>query len=220
MKILRKKSILLGAVLTMLAIVFLVVNLSQSGKSQVNYEQSFTDELLALEASMESPKPYYGSADEFKAEFVSLWKTMKDYTLQVADSMPADKYDFRPSDEVRTFGQQMKHLSYSSQFFINVFFNGEMTEFDQTIEEKGMSKEEIIPYMNQAFDSVLEAAENINDENLNEQVEIIFVPTDPKPRLSRRQLFVFIRDHVTHHRGQAIVHLRMNGIVPPSYRAF
>jgi len=220
MKSLRKKSILLGAILSIIAIVFLAVNLSQSGKSQVNVEQSFTDELFALEATLESPKPYYGSADEFRAEFVGLWKTMKAYTLEVAEAMPADKYDFRPDDSVRTFAQQLKHLSYANMFFVKVFFMGEQVEFDQTIEQVGMSKEEVIAFMNESFDLVLEKAENINDEMLNEQVEIFLVPVDPKPMLSRRQMFVFMRDHVTHHRGQAIVYLRVNGIVPPQYRAF
>jgi uncharacterized damage-inducible protein DinB len=38
-----------------------------------------------------------------------------------------------------------------------------------------------------------------------------------KTQLSRRK-FVGA-DHITHHRGQIVVYLRLNGIKPPQYRS-
>jgi uncharacterized damage-inducible protein DinB len=37
--------------------------------------------------------------------------------------------------------------------------------------------------------------------------------------LSRYWALHLILDHATHHRGQAVVYLRLNGIKPPEYRA-
>ncbi len=37
---------------------------------------------------------------------------------------------------------------------------------------------------------------------------------------SKRQIFLLLADHVTHHRGQMLVHLRLNGIIPPRYVLF
>jgi hypothetical protein len=30
--------------------------------------------------------------------------------IQVAEEMPADKYSFKPSPDVRTFGEQLRHI--------------------------------------------------------------------------------------------------------------
>jgi len=37
---------------------------------------------------------------------------------------------------------------------------------------------------------------------------------------TRRQFFMLMADHVTHHRAQMLVYLRLKGIVPPKYIEF
>jgi len=37
---------------------------------------------------------------------------------------------------------------------------------------------------------------------------------------TKRQIFMILTDHVTHHRGQLIVYMRMKGVVPPEYVKF
>ena len=37
----------------------------------------------------------------------------KAYTIEVMKAMPEDEYDFRPSDEQRTFAAQAYHMAYS-----------------------------------------------------------------------------------------------------------
>jgi uncharacterized damage-inducible protein DinB len=34
---------------------------------------------------------------------------------------------------------------------------------------------------------------------------------------TKRQILLLLSDHITHHRGQMIVYLRLNGISPPRY---
>ena len=47
----------------------------------------------------------------FIPEFLDELKLSRAYTLECAQAMPAEKYEFRPVPEVRTFGQQMVHIS-------------------------------------------------------------------------------------------------------------
>ncbi len=51
------------------------------------------------------------SGDSIKAQFVRDWVRAKDYTLDYLNTMPADKYSFKAVDSIRSFAQQMLHLS-------------------------------------------------------------------------------------------------------------
>ncbi|MEO7488854.1 MAG: hypothetical protein ABIU77_17215, partial [Ferruginibacter sp.] len=42
---------------------------------------------------------------------VSKLKNAKEYTLQVANLMPAEKYNYKPSKEEMEFGSQLLHIS-------------------------------------------------------------------------------------------------------------
>ncbi len=35
--------------------------------------------------------------------------------------------------------------------------------------------------------------------------------------MTERQIINLMNDHLTHHRAQAIVYLRLNGVMPPKY---
>ena len=41
--------------------------------------------------------------DTFLEDFSKKWENAKEYTLEFAKAMPADKYDFKPADEEMTF---------------------------------------------------------------------------------------------------------------------
>src|SRR5215470_17586928 len=51
--------------------------------------------------------------DTLKQQMIRDWERAKDYTLEYVNAMPADKYNFHPADSIRTFAEQMLHLSLS-----------------------------------------------------------------------------------------------------------
>jgi hypothetical protein len=51
------------------------------------------------------------SLDTIKAQLVKDWERAKAYTNEYLAAMPADKYGARAQDSVRTFSEQMLHLS-------------------------------------------------------------------------------------------------------------
>jgi hypothetical protein len=65
-----------------------------------------------------------GSAEEFSiqpglpatAQAVPHGEGAKQFTLDVANAMPAEFYDFRPSAEEMTFGEQMAHIADGNVF--------------------------------------------------------------------------------------------------------
>jgi len=159
----------------------------------------------------------------FQDSFLQTLKNAKAYTIEVADKMPAEDYTFRPHDSVRTFGEQLAHLSMSSKLLNSMFIKGEEVAFDPVEGEKmmkkvGASKEECIQLINASFDEVIATLEAMNEEDLQQTFVFGFAPT--KPELTKEQGFLFIRDHMTHHRAQAITYLRIKGHDAPQYRPF
>ena len=49
-------------------------------------------------------------------EMAAHWKMSKEFTLAVADAMPAEFYDFKPDPEVMSFAGLMFHIASSQAF--------------------------------------------------------------------------------------------------------
>ena len=53
---------------------------------------------------------------QIKKQFLRDWQRAKVYTLDYLNTMPADKYSFRPVDSIRSFAGQMLHLAWDESF--------------------------------------------------------------------------------------------------------
>ncbi len=160
---------------------------------------------------------------EFNQSFSDVLLHSKQYTLKVAEAMPAEYYKYRPTDSVRTFGEQMTHIGMSTSMILHKFIKGEEMKMDMEANHKleksiGASKEQTIKLLNNAFDDAIKSVRDMDDKGLNNTFVFPFAPD--KPELTNEQGFLFLRDHITHHRGQAIIYLRMKGIKPPQYSGF
>ena len=49
-----------------------------------------------------------------KQQMLTDWQRAKVYTQEYLNAMPADKYNFRPVDSVRSFAEQMLHFAQSN----------------------------------------------------------------------------------------------------------
>lgn len=157
--------------------------------------------------------------------YISLLDGTKAYTLELAEAMPADKYTFRPTDSVRSFGEQLAHIAISTQFLLDVFVDGKPMPGPEdfaksaTMEkEMGVSKEACINSLNESFDAVVTKLESMDAESLQETFTVPFDPANPE--FTKEKAFDFITDHLIHHRAQALVALRMQHIKAPPFRLY
>lgn len=148
------------------------------------------------------------SKSKFAEYFVPQWERCKECTLSYAEAMPEETYHFKPTEEVRSFADQMLHIAQSSVFFSSSFLGGTDAP-DRDYTPDGKSKDEVIELMTEAFDYCTSVLSSLTDEQLHEDAET-FAGTFPK-----NEVILMMRDHVTHHRGQSVVYLRLNGITPP-----
>ena len=126
-------------------------------------------------------------------------ETTKDFTIQVFNAMPDEDYDYKPSDEVRSFKAQAYHIVYSINYF-NRMFKGNAQPAWAPGDENSKSKAELTKWVTEQFDAINETI--LNAES-NEQLTAGIIS---------------YLDHNAHHRGQMISYLRMKGITPPTYR--
>ncbi|AOW21411.1 DinB family protein [Urechidicola croceus] len=166
-----------------------------------------------------SSKTVAETNNEFSTSFVKVLENAKAYTLEVAEAMPAEDYNYKTSDSVRTFGEQLTHIGTSTQFILSQFIKGETPPKSvKTEEEISTSKDEVIQLLTDSFDETISTLKKMNSDDLSETFILDFVPE--KPKYTKKEGFAFLRDHITHHRGQAIIYLRDKGHKAPLYRAF
>ncbi len=144
-------------------------------------------------------------------EFLSKWENGKQFTLEVVDKMPDDKFDYKPDPEAMSFKEQVTHIAASIVGISKGFLNGEEPDFAS--DAKPQTKEELKSYITSCYDYGKASFTNLSEQELGEQIESF------AGKITRRQMIGLVDDHCTHHRGAAISYIRANGIEPPAFRA-
>ena len=107
----------------------------------------------------------------------------------------------------------------SSTFILTKLIKGEeLPESDITEQQIGASKDQTIGLITMTFDNIIATLNDRTEEQIYDTFVVFFLPD--KPEMTKMEGFMFLRDHITHHRGQAIVYLRAKGHDAPTYRAF
>ncbi len=97
--------------------------------------------------------------------FQARWQKAKDFTLKVADAMPAESYDFKPRPEMRSFGPLMQHLSTNNIFYLSRLNKGEIP--DELKPPKEFDKATTIKYMTASFDFGAKILSAISEADLD-----------------------------------------------------
>lgn len=159
--------------------------------------------------------------DTLKRQMISDWERAKDYTLEYVNAMPADKYNFRPVDSIRSFAEQMLHFSSSNValVFFGTGYQDSATRklfFKPNFEKIPtiQSKDSVIYYISKSYDFAINAVKNIDFNKLQEMVTQDL--TGGRRTGTRLAWLLKAFEHQTHHRGQCTIYLRLVGIRPPA----
>jgi len=169
-----------------------------------------TGVVLGNARSFANSFPYPITTSTVTESFLPTWERAKDYTLEFAEAMPADKYSFKPVPEVFSFAEQLLHIAQATTWICTSYISND-TPPRMNFQAEGQSKEDVIKVVTEMFDFVAGALAKVTDEQAEENVETF------AGQMKRKQALLLMRDHVTHHRGQMVVYVRLNGIVPPEY---
>lgn len=148
-------------------------------------------------------------------EFVEDWQISKQFTIDVANLMPAEFYTFKPNAEEMSFGEQMAHIADSNVFRFEQI-SGIKPPYTVDLSRKRPSdKETVLKDLQQSFDYVIAVLPQITPTQLERAWHLKSWKgrTDPDGRAMIVNMFV----HTAHHRAQCEVYLRVKGIKPPDY---
>ncbi len=138
-------------------------------------------------------------------DYIKKWKANKRYLLKILEAMPASEYDFKPAEGMKTFKSQSTHIaSWLNSHIKNVGHNG-LTPLNTS------SKEFIIQSYTTLFDEIIDFVSKLSPNELNQPVKMWYGQS------TKSRLMNLMDNHMTHHRGQMIVYLRLKNIKPPSY---
>ena len=155
-----------------------------------------------------------------QSQLVAEWQRAKLYTKTYLDAMPEDGYSFTPTPEVRSFAQQMLHLSDANYTFAAVASDKQNpvggTSAAHNVNEKTVSptKEAVTKAVMDSYDWLITTLQNMTPGQLQETTKF------GKHELTRSGLYGKAFEHQTHIRGQTAIYLRLKGVTPPAEQLF
>ncbi|GGD39949.1 DinB family protein [Muriicola marianensis] len=168
--------------------------------------------LLLFAGSMLNATAQSNTIEDLIADF----ERSKAMSLEYIEAMPEDKFDYKPTEGVRSFAAQMLH---GAQGTIGLSANGtgQSPIYGDINIEQEMSfhtKPEVRKIVAESFDFAIDGIRNMDPATFDEVV--VRGPFE----VTRLGWIRKANEHVGHHRGQTAIYLRMQGITPPSYKLF
>ena len=76
-------------------------------------------------------------------DWADQWKNVSQRLLELAEAMPEEKYDYKPMPDMRTFGEQIKHVTIRTRLLLGISDCKTVSPKDPAL-DKLRSKKEII----------------------------------------------------------------------------
>ncbi len=143
----------------------------------------------------------------------NVWRQSKEYLMEFANAMPDGKYEFKPTDEVFSFAEQLLHLAGANYWFFSTIKGEKPPVPEEALKPEGKSRDEVIKLVDDSLAFGDKVIEGLTDESAAAEVSM------GQRKLASWKIIIFCVDHISHHRGQMVVYLRLNGIKPPQYRS-
>jgi uncharacterized damage-inducible protein DinB len=149
-------------------------------------------------------------------DMVKDWERAKAYTKEYLDSMPEAGYALKPTPEMRSFAEQMLHITDANYGFASVA-SGEKSPvpFGESEKISDKSKANVTKLVMAGYDFVISSLKKMTPAKMDEQIKV-FGRFD----MSRGTAFVKCFEHQTHHRGQTTVYIRLAGARPSQEKLF
>jgi uncharacterized damage-inducible protein DinB len=150
------------------------------------------------------------------AQMTTEWTRAKEFTKEYLDAMPEDGMGYKPTPEIRSFAEQMLHLTSGNYSFASAASGKANPMQGKKLEamDELKTKTALTKAVMDSYDFVLESIKGLTDAQLAENVKM------GQRELSREMVFAKGFEHQTHHRGQATIYIRMKGVKPPAEKLF
>ena len=167
--------------------------------------------LLAIGASAQrEDTPRVDSLEGLWQGFDGEWGHVSRQLLALAETIPEDKYTWRPGPGVRSTSEVIMHVAIANFFLLSVTgppMPGDLTS--NTLEKSVVRKSDVISWLRRSLEAVKKARASLKAGELGRRVKI----EGRDATVDGMYLRIII--HANEHMGQLIAYARVNGIAPP-----
>ncbi len=137
------------------------------------------------------------------------WEDLKTAMMEFGDAMPAENFDYKPTEELRNFGEQLMHVASAHLFYMgNLDTDAARPDFGEPVE-----KADVLQALSDSFDFGTEILSGQTDASLREMVDGGYLGESNRARIAYMAMI-----HTRQEYGVMTVYLRLNDIVPPASR--
>lgn len=164
--------------------------------------------------------PLYAQQEQdtrFIKDYLERWENSRKYLILIAETMPEKAYNYKPTPESLSFAENLMHIGFAIDWHTQSLLGGREArdyQTDTVYKVSNKSKEEMIATIHKTFDESIKLIKQFDITYFDDKLDYFGL------NRTKRQIFLLLADHVTHHRGQMLVSMRLNGLVPPRYVLF
>jgi uncharacterized damage-inducible protein DinB len=166
--------------------------------------------LTTLALAQRADRPRVDSLEGLWQGFDGEWGHVSRQLMALAETIPEDKYGWRPGAGVRSTSEVIMHLAMSNFFLLSV--TGPPMPSDLTsnkLETSVARKSEVVSWLRRSLEAVRMGRANLKTGDLARRVKI------EGRDATVDGMYLRIIVHANEHMGQLIAYARMNGIAPP-----
>ncbi len=155
---------------------------------------------------MEKSEPVKSLRQELKAA----WLRSETMTLANVEQMPPEFFTFKYTKEAMSFAEQWRHcvIYTCGQLAGRAGIKNPYEDVKLPVQ---MPKDDVIQELKNMYAFIRKSIEELSDRQLLANCDFAG-DTIPLWRL-----FYALENHIIHHRGQCVVYLRLNGVVPKGF---
>jgi len=177
---------------------------------------------LSGPSSAQAPTPPSGAAKPQSAApanpisraIVKAWESAKRNLIESAEQMPESDYEFKPVDQVRTFGQLLAHVAGANYVFCSAARGEKSPSSEDAFEKNARTKAAIIKALSDSVGYCDVAYKGLTDRSAAESIALPFDGGDGP----RAAALIDNTGHLNEHYGNLVTYFRIKGMVPPSSR--
>jgi uncharacterized damage-inducible protein DinB len=146
----------------------------------------------------------------YRSEVLAEVMIQEDKFTRLAEAIPAEKYNWRPAPDVRSFAEVFLHVSVANYNLYKLVGTPPSTGLDlKGFEKSTTDKAKIIAALKDSFAHGKKAITALPDADLDKSMDWF------GGKNTQRGILLFIVRHAAEHLGQSIAYARVVGIVPP-----
>lgn len=152
-------------------------------------------------------------AQESGNNFLNQFNRHFDYAsrvLSLAKEIPAEKYSWRPSEEVSSVEEVYTHIAYYNFYYLqNSLGIPAPKDVDVEKVESIKGKQKVVNILERSIRHVNKSMKEMPKAKLREKTELY------GRTVNGQAVLMQLITHMSEHVGQSIAYGRMNGVVPP-----